>query len=180
MFEILCANKLRLLFFSIAFLFIPDFVCAGDCHIIAYPDHDEVVCGPPPSLQPTSPVPPHSKPSKIHPDSKTPERKAAIKSLIRLSSQYKTGMSYRDLSNLLAEAKTETSIYENSAKGLSKADDNLITLLFTAFTDYDLALDSWSLCNKGYSKMCSERDEWLEKGTKQVQEVLDFYNETWE
>jgi hypothetical protein len=168
----------KTIFFLICLLPAPN-IFANDCHVVEYPDHNEIICEQPPTAPlPTPPPPRHKRISKKENDRFTPERKTAIRSLTKLMVQSETGISYRELSNLLADAKTDVNIYSNSTKNMGDEDAQLIEKMEKATLSFDICLTHWGLCISAH--MICDNSSALRKGSDSVNEVIEFYNETWQ
>ncbi|WP_298438867.1 hypothetical protein, partial [Geobacter sp.] len=128
---------------------------------------------------PQPPPPPKPPTIKKKNDRITPERKAAIKALTKLTSQSSIGISYNKLTDLLAEAKTEVTIYENAAKDYSKEDDLLTICMNTTVLSYELTLVEWKMSIDARRINDSLIMQRLGESSDLAKKAIEFYNDNW-
>lgn len=165
---------MKLIIILLITLFYSNSAIASDCHVVEKDDKVEVVCiGEPP------PPPPPPPPKRNINDSKSSERKSAIKSLIRMQSQYSVGISYNKLNQLLSDALTEYKIYETTAKGLSNHDDALISLIGASTISYELALMEWKSQIDSRRSTNQALDFQLSNSSKLADLAIKYFDENW-
>lgn len=151
-------------------------LCGGDCSVVQYPDHAEIIC----VGQPQQDTVAHRGKKKT--DAGTVDRKAAVRSLIKLKSQPDTPLALFKIA--LAEAKTDVKLYANAHYLKSDEDMKLSSLMNIALTSYNLHLLAKDACERHLfipdANPCTDTVKHYRSYVENLNEALDYYKETWE
>ncbi len=149
----------------------------AECKIISYPDRDEVVCEGIPEVK-EAVIKNESQTKKIT-DIYYVERKAAIKSLIKLKSQSSVGVSFNRYAELLSDAMTDSKLFEAVAKNSTEEDQLLNIKIGTAITSCELTLVKWGEEIKSHHKTSWYVGSLLSESASYIDEAINFYTKTW-